>query len=294
VIDAVGKPMLDEVARLSERVREETVSFVAESECIHGVLAVASDPKPIGVLFVHGWGGIRGGPHNLLTHLARSAAEAGYNSLRFDLRGRGQSDGTAEGTSLASMAADTIAAAKCLRECGVRKIVMIGICSGGNVAIGVLDRVTDAAGLFMLSVYPFSDGDSFARDTTRTVYYARSYWQKLWRRETWCKFFRGEIFFKQIFRVLFGHFRKDQRKAVEAAQPSPLDNLSRRRVPVKMVYGEADPDFRASYDYYAEFAKNSGVSIDFYTIPDANHNFCATAWKREITDQLLTFLTELP
>jgi pimeloyl-ACP methyl ester carboxylesterase len=288
----VRATLFDTAVALSPQVNERPVEFTVDGQAVRGILTTVVDSQPVALLFVHGWGGVRGGPHNLLTHLARAAGEAGCCSLRFDLRGRGESDGAAPAACLASMAADTVAAAECLKsDCGVCNIVIVGICSGGNIAIAVCDRVPDVRGLFMLSVYPFSDGDNFGRDVRRTVHFIKVYWDKLWRRQTWDKLVRGEIFFGSILRVLFGHYQRDQRQASGDGTPaSPLESLRQHPVPVTIIYGAADPDYQASFDYFAEFASKSGVDIGFHTIPGANHNFYSEAWKQEITGELLEFI----
>lgn len=297
-------------ARLGERVElaggsfEEAVSFAVDGEHLRGNLVSRPDPGPTAVLFLHGWGGVRSGPHNLLTSMARAVGEAGFASLRFDFRGRGESEGDGASASLPSMATDTLAAAAYLKDrSGACNLVLVGICSGGNVGIGVLDRLAWVNGLFLLSVYPFSDGDSFGRDARRTAHFLKVYWGKLWQARTWRKLVHGEVDFRQIFNVLFGHFRKREEPAEDNAEEAPdetppgalhLDNLLRQRLPVRMLYGGADPDFKASLDYYRGFSEAHDYGIEFETIDGANHNFYAQEWKAHIVEQLIIFLQGLP
>jgi len=101
-------------------------------------------------------------------------------------------------------------------------------------------------------------------------------------------------FFGSVLRPLFGHYRRDQCQASGDGTPSsPLESLCQHPVPVTIIYGAADPDYQASFDYFAEFASESGVAIGFHTIPGANHNFYSEAWKQEITGELLDFLSAL-
>lgn len=275
---------------------ESAVSFQVEGETLRGNL-IHGGASRTGLLLLHGWGGVRSGPHNLLTYLARRVGEAGYPSLRFDFRGRGESDGDGAAITLGHMGEDAVAAARFLQQhASVHKVVLMGICSGGNVAIGILDRLPEAAGLYLLSVYPFGDGDSFRRDANRTAHYLKEYWRKLWLPATWRKFFRGELFYREIGKVLFGHFRssgKVDSHTEPETRPSPLDNLLAREIPVQMVYGEADPDFEASCRYFRAFSQRTGYPISFETIAGANHNFYSLAWKRQLADRLVEHLTQI-
>jgi len=310
---------------------ETPVTFTVGDAALRGILIAAPTPgaaRDTGLLVLHGWAGTRGGPHNLLTQLARAAAANGYPSLRFDFCGRGESEGDGLTASLPGMAADCLAAASTLQKrAGVRKIVLVGLCSGGNVGIGALDRLGPVAGLYLLSVYPFSDADSFGREARRTMHYLREYGRKLRRADTWRRWLRGELDLRAVWRVLFGAWRK-QRPAADSTAPAPsaapagealapppaaghtpaapggppptpggrqhLAKLLRHRPPVRMVYGDADPDFQLSWDYFQAFARESGLPIAFKRLPGANHNFYSQAWTREIHDDLQAFLGNLP
>ena len=284
--------------RIADSATEEAVSIAIGDGEIRGNLLLPDAAGEVAVLLLHGWGGLRSGPHNLVTHMARALAAAGAASLRFDFRSRGESSGDEEtdGATLPGMAADALAAAELLmKRSGAQKLVTLGVCSGGNVAIGILDRLPKAAGLFLLSVYPFSDGDAFGRDVHRTAHYLAIYWRKLWMRETWRKFFRGEIFFRSIGKVLFGHYfakKKDDQLAesADSASEDHRKNLRRVSCPVEMVYGDADPDFEPSHAYFAEYQAKHDLDMHFHIIPGANHNYFGLSWKDEITDRLLSFV----
>jgi alpha/beta superfamily hydrolase len=60
----------------------------------------------------------------------------GFSVLRFDFAGRGDSEGDTEHATLATMADDTRAAIEwCRREKGVSRVVLLGLCSGCEVAL---------------------------------------------------------------------------------------------------------------------------------------------------------------
>ncbi len=302
----MNEPALHTEVRLSGGVSERAVRFpsVDSDRELVGNLLLPDRSRTIGLVFVHGWSGVRGGPHGLLTATARELARHGFPSLRFDLGGRGESRGDGLATALPGMAADLEAAARFLsRSSGIRTIVLFGMCSGGNVAIGSLPRLEGIAGLVLLSVYPFSDGDAFSRDMHRTWHFARVYWHKLGQAETWQRLLRGDIRYRQVFNVLFGHFRRhsaarEGRDATseEAAPDAPpkkhLANLL-CGAPCLMVYGAADPDAAAARKYYEEYALEHDLPVRFVEVPGANHNFSSRAWKAEIARLSLEFCDRL-
>jgi len=311
---------LEETIELRKRIAERAVRFAVDGRSLVGNLAAPADASGPGVVFVHGWSGNRSGPHNLLTTMARKLADSGIPSLRFDFRGRGESEGEGMETTLPSMAADLEAAVRLLTDsCGVRKVVLFGMCSGGNVAIGTLPRIPSAAGLILLSVYPFSDGDAFSRDIHRTWHYAREYGRKALRGDTWGRLVRGEIHLRQVLNVLFGHFlgkkKKREREAEtgrkteisgKTAKPTTVESRSQDRAPPKkhlanltkatpalMVYGSADPDAKAARRYYGDYAEQHGLPIRFVDIGGANHNFSSVAWKEELAGLAVDFCRSL-
>ena len=83
---------LSSEAIVAEGVREKAVSFAVDGQQINGILATPQNGTPKGVIvFSHGGSGFRAGPADLLTALVRTFAANNYASIRFDYRGRGES-----------------------------------------------------------------------------------------------------------------------------------------------------------------------------------------------------------
>jgi len=314
-------------AEVEPGLRDEAVTLTVHGESVCGHVARGRRAGRTGVVLVHGWSGYRSGPHGLLTALGRTLAAAGWPSLRFDFRGRGESGGQGLESTLLTMADDLVAASEWFaRTHGLQRLVYVGLCSGGNVTVGTLARLPMAAGLVLLSVYPFSDGDAFGRDVHRTWHYAGVYLRKALRGDTWSRLCRGDVRVGQVFQVLFGHFLKrgrnrrkegapaagdaakapsggsgaalgrtakasaqESRKAGQEAPKKHLANL-RQDLPVLMVYGTADPDAGAARPYFGDYARERGLPIEFVEIPGASHNFTSLAWKDDLGRLATAFL----
>jgi pimeloyl-ACP methyl ester carboxylesterase len=317
---------LQRATRIPGAGRESAVAFQVQGETLRGILArPEGEAKSVGVVFVHGWSGNRAGPHGLLTTMARRFASLGYPSLRFDFRGRGESEGDGLSASLPTMAEDLIEGTKLFCDVGgVERVVYFGLCSGGNVTIGTLPQLPSAVGLILLSVYPFSDGDAFGRDVHRTFHYLHVYWRKATQGSTWRRLFRGDVSIKGVFNVLFGHFlnRGRNRRKEEASEPenvnasqrvagktakstatesrtqggeAPKKHLAKLRadLPALMVYGTADPDAPAAQRYFGDYVQEKKLPVEMVEIEGANHNFSSAEWKARVGDLADAFLARL-
>lgn len=296
------KTMKQEMIEEKRRYRAVTVPG---GDKLCGVLTLPQTSVVSAVLFSHGWSGVRCGPNGLLKRMADRLSEKGVASLRFDYAGRGESEGDGLAVSLRSQAEDLQRAAAFLRmETGIENICICGLCSGGNVAIGVLNKLRPVDRVALFSVYPFSDGDSFSRDAGRMVHYLKIYWHKMQSGATWKRFAQGELNFRQIGHVLFGHFFKKKSKETSSSSNSPgkvskatntesrktgdapkthLSNLS-ASTPVMMVYGSSDPDEEAAKAYFGNYAKTMKLPIHFERIEGANHNFSSEEWIEKAAD----------
>ncbi|MFW5893827.1 MAG: alpha/beta hydrolase [Verrucomicrobiota bacterium] len=312
-------PSLQRTTQISALATEQPVEFFVGDHLLCGCLTKpAGAAGDLAAVFVHGWSGIRGGPNRLFVHVARALAEDGIPALRFDLRGRGESAGNGLETSLRTMAEDLEQAVEFMQsQTGCSRILLVGICSGANVAIGTLDRLASSAvsGLLLYSVYPFSDGDSFGRDVGRTWHFLRVYRHKLGCADTWRRLVRGDIDVRSVLRVLFGHFGASEKPAPETGQKSggaagktavatskegrfqsapPTTALRKLTpdLPALLVYGTSDPDAKAARKYYESYAEEHNLPMRFEEVSGADHNFSSKSWQDSILALSRTFWRE--
>ncbi len=270
---------------------EQPIAF-GQNNHLRGILHLPQESPSAGVVFVHGWSGDRTGPHRMFVHTARRFAAHGIASLRFDLPGRGASTGDPIGTDLDQMIADTLAAADCLaQQAHISRIYVLGICSGGNVALGAASLRKDLAGLLLWSTPLFAPFRTARTQAARRGRLFTQYLRKLFRRETWSKLLRGGLRWRIIFRNLLGrqhqapskHNPKDSRRDI-------ISDLHDYRGPMLFIYGSRDEDAVGAPEFFRQWCHDHSVPAEFHTIDGANHSFYSREWENQVIDLSLQWL----
>jgi uncharacterized protein len=183
----------------------ESVQLLAcEGEQLLAILAEPTGPSigDLGVVIVVGGPQYRAGSHRQFVHLARALAAAGISSLRFDVRGMGDSTGAQR--SFEHVAADTGAAIDALlaAQPHLKRVALWGLCDGASAALLYLQKRADprVAALCLLNPWVRSEA-SLAR--THVKHYYR---QRLMQREFWGKLASGRVAGAAL-RSLWGNLR---------------------------------------------------------------------------------------
>lgn len=269
---------------------ENPIVFENKGQKLFGVLHEPEGlRKQTAVIFLHGWGTYRIGPHRIFVEAARTFASAGFPCLRFDFRGRGESEGNVAEITLLDMIDDAKQAVReMLKKQGISQIVLIGLCSGGEVAVGTAATDSNVIGAVLLSTPLLGRQAGTKDDIRQTANSSRSYWQKLFMSETWGKIFRLRVNYRVIFKILFGHFLHSNNDKPQK-EARLLESFKNYRGACLFVYGGNDPEASPSEKAYRNVCAKHTRTV-FKTIPDANHNFYSASWKKEIIDQVLEWL----
>jgi len=275
---------------------EESVFMPGEVE-LHAVhhKPDASGGLHAGVVFVHGWSGYCIGPHRMFVNAARRFAAEGCHCLRLDLRGRGDSPGNKDYTHLDGMIDDVLAGGRYLQANGGQDIYVLGICSGGNVALGAASLNKSFAGLILWSTPLFAPHKKKTEELRRTGFFLIEYFKKLFRRETYAKLFAGKLNIRLILGILTGKGRGNPKRA--GGERNPKDSLRDVMAELRgfagrtlFVYGSADDEAAGAPEFYRKYCEENAIPAAFHTVEGANHSYYSLEWEREVIETTLAWL----
>lgn len=164
---------------------ESPLRFDCAGDMLIGIVAAPTTPaRAVGVVIVVGGPQYRAGSHRQFVLLARHLAAAGHVTLRFDVRGMGDSGGEARDFDQLSDDIGAAVGALLDQRPQLRRVVLLGLCDGASAALLYLHETPDprVAGLCLVNPWVRSDA-SLARTHVRHYYLQRlsqaGFWTKL-------------------------------------------------------------------------------------------------------------------
>jgi dienelactone hydrolase len=258
-------------------------------EC-RGAAVIPEEGNRTAIILIHGWGTCRIGPQRFYVHFAEQLASEGYPVFRFDLPGRGESEGDDLKISIDDMVQSVKDCISYIKEhySSVERIGLCGICSGGNTAIlASLREKTDF--LILWSTFSFRPDKPAAVKVRRTGHLLKVYFRKLFSASTWKKLFSGMVNFKLIFKTVFGHHGA-QPDTLKDSKVNVMAEWKEYKSPVLFVYGKKDPEAAEAEKEYREYCEANGMNASFEGIRDASHNFYKQEWREELFNKSLEFV----
>lgn len=260
-------------------------------------------PKKKAVVFLHGWGGYRTGPHDMLVKLARCIARLGYHCFRFDFRGKGYSQGERELAGNRSMLED-LEAVLCFVDKTLNhpQITLAGICSGARLALFyVRSRIHPIAHVIALSSPVLREEEvksvMIVNQTKHTLYL---YASKLFRQNTWLKLVNGEIHFRSVwynvvhplscFYLSLKRYLLDCPAVKERRRSEESELFVGLYGQVLLIHAEKDPETQPALLQICEMLKRHAISYDLHVVKNANHSFYASHWEKEIIEVIENWL----
>lgn len=210
------------------------------------------------VLFVSTGMTVRSGWGRQATRLARGLAREGIASLRFDLRGVGDSVERADHVQplyAADCADDVRLAVEHVSRRGAGLIVLVGTCSGAYAAFRALCREPRVGGALLVNLYCFDwDPDLSVDAVLRQTHGSASDYAALLRHgSTWRRLLGGEVHVRAIAAALarragpaLRRWFRLVRDGLGGASPARrIARLRARGAEVRLLYSEGDPGLAA-------------------------------------------------
>jgi exosortase A-associated hydrolase 1 len=175
---------------MTSPVHEAILTIDCQGEQLTGVLSTPqADQAETGVLVVVGGPQYRIGSHRQFVLLARRLAASGYDCLRFDVRGMGDSGGAWHSFEQLDADIDAALDALCAARPMLRRVVLWGLCDGASAALLKLQVAPDAriAGLVLVNPWVRS---ALGLARTQLKHY---YLQRLLQRSFWRKLLSGQV-----------------------------------------------------------------------------------------------------
>lgn len=236
-----------------------------------------------GIVFVHAADGNRLGPHRIFVELAEKLKDCGIVSLRFDMRGCGDSEGEPAGNNINPDIEDLQNAIRFFcSKYKLPKIFLFGISRGARVILSALAEYSLPVDRAVLLSTPFSSSKAGAKKFSHRL---KEYFYKFRNPESLKKILSGEADFKQIARTLA--FALNSQKRYRQTNYGFVT-----RCPLFFIYGSKDPIAVDSAAYYSRICETFRIPFKAVEIKNANHSFFHYRWKERIMEMTKEWLME--
>jgi pimeloyl-ACP methyl ester carboxylesterase len=223
------------------------------------------------VVFAHGFGSQRQGPHYLFVKLARALLQDGWQSLRFDFAGAGESDGAFCDMTLSSMVEDMVSAVEMLQKSWrPSRVVLLGHSMGGAVAaLAGAQRGCDGLALLAPVAHPFAVAEKQRSDMLQVG-------------------LNGQGFYEYGPHLMRASFWDDLKGA------QPLQQMqSACSAPLLLVHGAGDAVVPPSESQaYAQAALQAGLDCRCEPLDGCEHNFASVGAVNAVETIVRSWLKE--
>ena len=247
------------------------------------------------------------GSHRLYVTMAREGAALGYQVLRLDVSGIGDSaagEVEAAGAVYSSRALDDVRRAMDVleRDHGARRFLLFGLCSGAYMAYhsAVVDPRVAGVVLVNLATFEWHPGDSLEMRQRKTFKSTQFYKRAMFDPDTWIRLVGGQVNARavvgEIIRRLGARARSTwgRLRAQRAGTPrvnSVTENmrmLCRRGTDVLMVFGADEGGIDVMEEHLGGDASRMKKESLFRMaiIPDADHTFTGRTARTKLLELL--------
>jgi dienelactone hydrolase len=261
-----------EVVPLHGTPARQPVSFRSGGQTCFGVVHTpgTSFGKSSGVLMIHGLVSSKDQPHRIFVTLGDALAAAGFVALRFDLRGRGESDGQTIDITPKADLEDARNALDFLRQYpGVDAVnlIVLGMSWGGDLAA----MVSGQSGVKRIALWSSAPQD---RPSLAPPTKMKEYPQYPGRRA-------ADVFGNLVEQAFYEGLKELE----------PLSELKKHRPPVLLVYGTRDEAVpQHAYEKFAGDVRFADESLTAVPIDGADHSFMSHEWEQRAIETTVAWL----
>jgi uncharacterized protein len=277
-------------------VREDPLVFECEGASLVGILHVPErEPAGIGVVIVVGGPQYRVGSHRQFVLMARSLAQSGYATLRFDYRGMGDSDG--EMRTFDSVAADIRGAIDVLMRSvpSLEGVALWGLCDAASASLMYCTHDARVKGVAIANPWVRSQAGQ------AQSYIKHYYGQRLLQRSFWVKALSGKLNITASVGDFLGKLWRARAAGSSAAEGGSFIERMRHGLqkfsgPTLILMSERDltaQEFRdlstASGEWQKALRREGVTSVD---LPGADHTFASEGALQLATRHSLDWLRD--
>lgn len=279
---------------------ERVLQFACEGEQLLGILHPGAADARTGVLVIVGGPQYRVGSHRQFVLLARTLAQHGIPTLRFDYRGMGDASGASR--DFEQIDADIRAACDAFLAAtpGLQRIVLWGLCDAASAALFYAPRDTRIGALVLLNPW-LRQAQAQARTMVQHYYKKRLFSRDLWR-----KLFTGQFDLRGSVRSLWQTLKQARQRApkaaaANAAPPSLSARMAagwRQFTGPKLLVLSGDDLVAKEFESVSSSdplwqGLREQASVQTHRMADANHTFARAVWRDEVAAITVRFVNDL-
>ena len=227
----------------------EHVSILGKSKSIVGVFtenSYVSNNHTLPLIIILNAGVLhRVGPNRIHVKMARKMADSGFKALRFDFSGLGDSIKFINNLSYENNRIDEAQEAidYLVSVTGIEKYILIGICSGADIAYQTAcgdDRVAGFIGIN--GFYNSSNNKENIADIVKMKTQARYYKKQITTFEGWKRILKGKSNFFMIKNMILHNLKRLFKQSIEGMNNEDTSNnwqkLTVRNMDVLLIYSD--------------------------------------------------------
>ena len=274
-------------------IREIPLQITSDGVAIFSILRTLQESSAI-LILVPAMTGNRLGPQNVYVEIARQLARNNIACLCLDLPPAGDSydynirkfHGNYSNNTSDKYSFYLELVIHYLKTNFNYKTIYIGSISVGCIPVLQFSITNKISGVVLLSP------NHLENNTIVNVKNFKSYYYKVFKKETWLKFLTFKIDFRKVFLNLLSNPGKKMKMTSYPIKGVADNKLNDMRI--LCVLGEKDPSLYECLNFWKGYVKNNGVKVfNHKVIKGSDHSFFGWQYKKDVCDTILNWLIDV-